>query len=74
MRRLPSTALFTSVFREAAARALLLPRRRPGQRTPLWQQRKRAADLLKATTKFGSFPIIFSITLFFWFKDPWFYW
>src|SRR5262245_52816395 len=23
---------------------------------------------------FGPFPIIFSITLFFWFKDPWFYW
>lgn len=23
---------------------------------------------------FGPFPIIFSLTLFFWFKDPWFYW
>jgi hypothetical protein len=23
---------------------------------------------------FGPFPIVFSITLFFWFKDPWFYW
>ena len=41
-RRCPGTALFASVFREAAARALLLPRRRPGARTPLWQQRQRA--------------------------------
>ncbi len=51
-------ALFASRFREAAARALLLPRRHPGQRAPLWQQRKRAADLLKATAGYGSFPII----------------
>ena len=43
---LPGTALFATVFREAAARALLLPRRRPGRRTPLWQQRQRSADLL----------------------------
>ena len=43
---LPSTAAFAARFREASARALLLPRRRPGQRTPLWQQRQRAADLL----------------------------
>jgi ATP-dependent Lhr-like helicase len=54
----PVNALFASRFREAAARALLLPRRHPGQRAPLWQQRKRAADLLKATSKFGSFPIV----------------
>ena len=40
-------ALFAAHFREAAARALLLPRRRPGQRSPLWMQRKRAADLLR---------------------------
>ncbi|MGO8672443.1 MAG: DEAD/DEAH box helicase [Capsulimonadaceae bacterium] len=54
----PAVALFTSRFREAAARALLLPRKHPGQRAPLWQQRKRAGDLLQATLKFGSFPII----------------
>ncbi len=54
----PATALFASRFREAASRALLLPRRFPGQRVPLWQQRKRAADLLRATARFGSFPII----------------
>ncbi len=54
----PVTALFASRFREAAARALLIPRRKPGRRSPLWQQRKRAADLLRVTAKFGSFPIV----------------
>ena len=44
--QLATSALFASRFRENAARALLLPRRRPGTRTPLWQQRQRAADLL----------------------------
>ena len=52
------TALFTSRFREAAARALLLPRRRPGTRTPLWLQRRKAANLLEVTRGFGSFPIM----------------
>ena len=52
------SALFTSRFREAAARALLLPRRRPGTRTPLWLQRRKAANLLEATRDFGSFPIV----------------
>jgi ATP-dependent Lhr-like helicase len=52
------TSLFAARFREAAARALLLPRRRPGGRTPLWQQRKRAADLLAVAARFGSFPIL----------------
>ena len=51
-------ALFAAKFREAAARALLLPRRRPGGRTPLWQQRKRAADLLAVAARFGSFPML----------------
>jgi ATP-dependent Lhr-like helicase len=55
---LPQTALFASVFREAAARALLLPRRRPGQRTPLWQQRQRSADLLMEASKHPTFPIL----------------
>ena len=58
VRQLGSTALFAARFREAAGRALLLPRRRPGQRAPLWQQRKRAADLLAVAARFGSFPII----------------
>jgi len=56
--RLPATSLFASKFRENAARALLLPRRRPGERTPLWQQRQRAADLLEVASEFPSFPIL----------------
>jgi ATP-dependent Lhr-like helicase len=52
------SALFASRFRENAARALLLPRRRPGTRTPLWQQRQRAADLLSVASRYGSFPIL----------------
>jgi ATP-dependent Lhr-like helicase len=53
-----SSALFAARFRENAARALLLPRRRPGSRTPLWQQRQRAADLLSVASRYGSFPIL----------------
>ncbi len=56
--QLGSTAMFAARFREAAGRALLLPRRRPGMRAPLWQQRKRAADLLAVAARFGSFPMI----------------
>jgi ATP-dependent helicase Lhr and Lhr-like helicase len=56
--QLGATALFAAKFREAAARALLLPRRRPGGRSPLWQQRKRAADLLAVAARFGSFPMV----------------
>ena len=55
---LGSAGLFASRFRENAARALLLPRRRPGSRTPLWQQRQRAADLLSVASNYGSFPIL----------------
>jgi ATP-dependent helicase Lhr and Lhr-like helicase len=55
---LGGTALFASHFREAAGRALLLPRRRPGLRSPLWMQRKRAHDLLSVASRYGSFPII----------------
>ena len=58
LRQLGSTSLFAARFRETAARALLLPRRRPGMRTPLWQQRKRAADLLAVASRFGSFPAL----------------
>ncbi|MCP3818622.1 ATP-dependent helicase [Streptomyces sp. A3M-1-3] len=52
------SALFAARFRECAARALLLPRRNPGKRTPLWQQRRRAAQLLQVASEFGSFPIV----------------
>jgi ATP-dependent Lhr-like helicase len=58
LRQLGGTSLFAARFRETAARALLLPRRRPGMRTPLWQQRKRAADLLAVAARFGSFPAL----------------
>lgn len=58
VRQLGSTAMFAARFREAAGRALLLPRRRPGARTPLWQLRKRASDLLAVAARYGSFPII----------------
>ena len=60
--RLPSTAMFASRFRECAARALLLPRRRPDRRTPLWQQRQKAADLLTVAAKYPSFPILLEAT------------
>ncbi|MET9495198.1 ATP-dependent helicase [Streptomyces sp. NPDC006552] len=52
------SALFASRFRECAARALLLPKRNPGKRTPLWQQRQRASQLLQVASEFGSFPIV----------------
>src|SRR5207302_8130996 len=52
------SALFASRFRECAARALLLPRRTPGKRTPLWQQRQRSAQLLAVASKYGTFPIV----------------
>ncbi len=58
VRQLGQSALFAARFRENASRALLLPRRRPGQRTPLWQQRKRAADLLAVAAQYTSFPIL----------------
>ena len=58
LRQLGSTALFAAKFRESAARALLLPRRRADGRTPLWQQRKRAYDLLAVASRYASFPIL----------------
>ncbi len=59
---LGSSAMFASRFREAAGRALLLPRRRMDQRTPLWQQRQRAASLLSVASKYPSFPILLETT------------
>src|SRR5207249_6645331 len=52
------SALFGARFRENAARALLIPRRRPDQRTPLWQQRLKAQGLLQVARKYASFPIV----------------
>lgn len=52
------SALFASRFRECAARALLLPRRMPGRRTPLWQQRQRSAHLLGVAAHYPEFPIV----------------
>ena len=60
--QLPNTAMFASRFRECAGRALLLPRRRPDQRTPLWQQRQRAADLLRVASHHPTFPILLEAT------------
>lgn len=53
-----NSALFASRFRENAARALLLPRKDPGRRTPLWQQRQRSAQLLDVARKYPTFPLL----------------
>jgi ATP-dependent helicase Lhr and Lhr-like helicase len=53
-----SSAVFAARFRENAARALLLTRRRPGSRTPLWQMRQRSADLQAVVSQYESFPIL----------------
>jgi len=55
---LASSALFGARFRENAARALLIPRARPGKRTPLWQQRLKSQSLLEVARDFGDFPIV----------------
>ena len=59
---LPDTSMFAGRFRECAARALLLPRRRPDRRTPLWQQRQKAADLLQVASRYPDFPILLETT------------
>ncbi len=53
-----TSALFASRFRENSARALLLPRQRPGARTPLWLQRQKAATLLQIAARHDTFPIV----------------
>ncbi len=58
LRQLGTTALFAGRFREAAGRALLLPRRRPDQRSPLWQLRKRSYDLLTVAARYPQFPML----------------
>jgi ATP-dependent Lhr-like helicase len=55
---LGSSALFGARFRENAARALLIPRARPGRRTPLWQQRLKSQSLLEVARQYGDFPIV----------------
>jgi ATP-dependent Lhr-like helicase len=52
------SALFASRFRECAARSLLLPRRDPRKRTPLWRQRQRSAQLLSVAAKYEQFPVV----------------
>jgi len=56
--QLASTSLFAARFRENAGRSLLLPKRRPGQRTPLWAQRRKSAQLLKVASRFRDFPVV----------------
>lgn len=55
---LPNSAMFAARFRECSARALLLPRLRPDKRTPLWQQRQKAASLLQVAAKYPTFPML----------------
>jgi len=57
-REIGDTALFGARFRENAARALLIPRRRPGERTPLWQQRLKAQSLLQVARRYPAFPVV----------------
>jgi ATP-dependent helicase Lhr and Lhr-like helicase len=52
------SALYGARFRENSARALLIPRRRPGERTPLWQQRLKAQSLLQVARRYPAFPIV----------------
>ncbi|MEZ6061631.1 MAG: crosslink repair DNA glycosylase YcaQ family protein [Planctomycetaceae bacterium] len=58
IRHLGDTALFAAKFRENAGRSLLLPRRSPGRRTPLWLQRRKSGDLLKVAARYREFPIL----------------
>jgi ATP-dependent Lhr-like helicase len=55
---LGGSALFGARFRENAARALLIPRAYPGRRTPLWQQRLKAQNLLEVARRYDDFPIV----------------
>jgi ATP-dependent Lhr-like helicase len=55
---LGASALFGARFRENAGRSLLIPRARPGKRTPLWQQRLKSQTLLEVARKYGEFPVV----------------
>lgn len=56
--QLPATALFAGLFRENAARALLMPRRSAQGRRPLWAQRLKAQHLLATVQRWPAFPIV----------------
>lgn len=56
--QLSHTALFAGTFRENAGRALLLPRKYPGKRTPLWAQRLKSQKLLAVAKNYSDFPIV----------------
>jgi len=56
--KLQTTGLFGARFRECAGRAMLLPRAGFGKRTPLWQSRQRAKELMAAVSRYGDFPIL----------------
>ncbi len=56
--RLERSGLFGARFREAAGRALLLPREGFRRRTPLWLSRQRAKELLAAVSGFEDFPLV----------------
>lgn len=62
MRQLDRSAVFATEFRESAARALLLPRKRPGKRTPLWAQRLRAQSLMAGVLQYPGFPMLLEAT------------
>src|SRR5262249_30330395 len=55
---LPRTAIAGAAFREAAERALLLPRLPMKKRTPLWMSRQRARDLLLAIGDDAGHPLV----------------
>jgi ATP-dependent helicase Lhr and Lhr-like helicase len=58
VKEVAQTPLFATVFRDAASRALLLVRKRPGGRTPLWLQRRKSASLLQVVARYENFPIV----------------
>lgn len=57
-RRLTGSGFFGARFRECAGRALLLPRRRFGERQPLWLSRLHAQRLLGRLQTETDFPIM----------------
>lgn len=56
--RLEHTGYFGARFREAAGRALLLPRAGFRQRYPLWLSRLKGKKLLAAAAKLDDFPLV----------------
>ncbi len=55
---LANSAFFGIRFRHNANRAMLIPRPKPGKRSPLWLQRMRSRDLLEIARQYPSFPIV----------------